>query len=776
MGQRFGDLNAIANDGMDHIADEVAAEGGVAIAAHIDGQRGFWSVAVVGARRQELHACTSISAFEVEPGDLAMSLETGALSGYERRVACVQGSDSWTEEGDAHRLDGIGQRFCFMKMDSVSVEGLRQAFLDPDLRIRSVLAPPTVPDSHIEGLFVSDGFLRGQNLRFSPGITCLIGGTGAGKSLSLELVRFALDQQVDASILPGIAKEVSGLLGFGLSPAATVSVLVSKAGERFLVERTWLEKDPPEPAVSRVTNDGLVEPLLEAVHVPTFIPIKAFSQSEIIEYAREPLARLSLIDDLIDIGEEANGIAETKRSLRENATQVIEARRQLEEARVELRELPGIQEQIRGLERFFEDERVRSHQEWEGERILLDYAEEALTKLLRDIAEGFDTATPAILPADEEVAKSTPNPDVLETLREIAHKIASDWPDMRRSTINNLNDAGSRLTSARRIWDERFAEAEREYVALLAQLDEDGVGRVALNDRLRRLREGEVRLRRIAQSVGSRLEPALHTLDERRETLLTALQQNRRRVTARRQEKARELTLRLNDQVRVRIDSDAEGRQFFEGLRSIRPGSYVSDSDLQVMAEKLHPVRFAKSLLSSDMTPLAAITGLPEGHFERLREVVMERGLISDLYELQIADINDSVEIQFAVEGQYRELKALAHGQKCTVVLMISLAEGDSPLLVDQPEDALHAPWIEQYIVRQLRSERGNRQCVFATRSANVLVSADAEQILAMDSNANNGWVKKAGGMDLFDTRDLVLYHVEGGREAFSHRRNKYGI
>jgi hypothetical protein len=107
---------------------------------------------------------------------------------------------------------------------------------------------------------------------------------------------------------------------------------------------------------------------------------------------------------------------------------------------------------------------------------------------------------------------------------------------------------------------------------------------------------------------------------------------------------------------------------------------------------------------------------------------------------------------------------------------MIALAEGDFPLLADQPEDALHAPWIEDYIVSSLRRRRGTRQCLFATRSANMLVSTDAEQIIALKADAQHGMVDRTGALDRFDTRDLVLYHVEGGKEAFKRRQEKYGL
>ena len=186
---------------------------------------------------------------------------------------------------------------------------------------------------------------------------------------------------------------------------------------------------------------------------------------------------------------------------------------------------------------------------------------------------------------------------------------------------------------------------------------------------------------------------------------------------------------------------------------------------------------FVKSLLARQFQKLADITGVEATVFERLLRSVEDHERIDELYELQLVDVVDAIEIKFAVEGQtYKDLCDLAHGQKCTVVLMISLAEGECPLIVDQPEDALHAPWIEDYIVASLRAGRGNRQCLFATRSANVLVSADAEQVIAMKADAHRGVIERMGAIDSYDTRALILYHVEGGTEPFKRRQEKYEL
>ncbi|MBI4260795.1 MAG: hypothetical protein HY658_09550 [Actinobacteria bacterium] len=300
-GRSFDPMTALAKGDLPSVSEMARNEGALAIAAHIEKERGFWKTTErVPLRRQQIYACEAIEAFEITKANLREGFLGGDIPGYERQVACIQGSDSWPLNGSAHQLDAVGARYSYIKLDALTLDGVRHAFIDPELRIRFGHEPPSYPTDAIEGLWVTGGFLANEVLRFGHDVTCLIGGTGAGKSLSLELCRFALAQQVDGRVLSRIRTEIDGLLTAGLRPGDSVNVVVSKDGERYLVQRTWTGTESPDPVVWRII-DGELEDLSKSVHVPSFFPLKAFSQSEIIEYAREPAARLSLVDDLIDL-------------------------------------------------------------------------------------------------------------------------------------------------------------------------------------------------------------------------------------------------------------------------------------------------------------------------------------------------------------------------------------------------------------------------------------------------------------------------------------------
>ncbi len=775
--KHFGKLEKIAEGRIDDIARAIDEEGGLAIAAHAEREKGFWKqMDSSRTRRKEVHACEYINAYEIVDPELRPQFRDGSLSGYDRRVACVQSSDCFPEDGDSHHLDAIGRRHSLVAFDKPSLAGLRLACLDPDVRIAFIADERPEPTAAIEGLWVSGGFLGDQVFRFSDNITCLIGDTGAGKSLTLELLRYALDQQVDRRVLDKIADEVNDLLADNLEALDTVYVVIRKGEDSYLVERPWLaEGSPPSPTVSRIADDE-AELIDDAIHVPTFFPIKGFSQTEIIEYAREPLARLSLIDDLIDTSAESTEIDESKGLLRENAAATITQLTLLEKTKRRLDDLPGIQEEISRLESFLTNDTVRTHGSWETERSVLEGAKEMIDRLSDAVAKEFPELDGRLIHADD-LDDDTPTRDLGAQLTAFETEVEDALNMSQEALVAAVDVLRGKLADIRAAWGKEFETAEKKYQALLADLETAERSQAKLQTKLTSLKAKERNLKRAKRKIKEEIRPALQQLDEERNNLLDGLQSARRSVRKKRRRKAKELSDALGQKVVVKIQREADGRMFLEQLLDLRTGSRVLESDLDVMAEELHPIPFVKSMLNRDAATPAAEAGLSKEAVDRFMNNVLDKGRLDDLFDLQLVDLPDVVEVQFAVEsGEYKDLEKLAHGQKCTVVLMIALAEGGFPLLVDQPEDALHAPWIENYIATTLRARRGTRQCLFATRNANVLVSADAEQIIAMRADAERGTIDKTGGLDRFETRDLVLYHVEGGEEPLRRRLQKYGL
>ena len=764
---KFGSLDVATKDGIVGVSAAIAKAGGVAVAAHADGERGFLKVIKVGEARQRAYLTQDLWAMEILDAGLKKDHQSG--NRYPRRMTCLQSSDCWPKGADRHQLDGMAYRHSFLKMDDRSISGLKLALIDPDIRVRLADDESPSVSCSILGMWVTSGFLDGQAMRFNDNVNCFIGDTGSGKSVAIELIRFGLEQQARVQ---KIQEEVKSLLDKQLGNLGAVHILLSKGDARYLVERTW-GKVPQKPVVQRLTENGL-EPVGE-LDMRLFFPIKGFSQSEIIEFAREPEVRLSLTDDLIDCSTEQARIKDLKTDLRKNAAAISAEQTKEEDMRGQLAERPGLVEDVKRIDAVLADPRITKQQLWYGEQKVFDDANACVAQLAEKVANV--TIPLDVAPLWPDNMSDFPNQDLLGKIK-LAYQNWRDYlTEMREGAKSKLSALVEDLALATGEWNDRFDKAETEYRELLAQLDENGVGLQVLSERRKGMQQQLSSLNDIDQVLQNDVNPRISNLKTERQGLLDKLQESRKAITSKREQKAKDLSTKLNHKIRLQVHARANTASFRNGLADIAQGSYLHASDVDGLASHCHPVSLVNRLLVADFDGLATQSGLESAKVAKLWDTILDRQRLVDLYELQLTDVEDVIEVQLEVaQGNYRRLEDLSHGQKCMVVLMVALAEGDFPLLVDQPEDALHAPSIEEGIVSTLRSGRGTRQCIFATRNANILVSADAEQIVALKADAKNGQVAGTGSLDRFDHRQLIIYHVEGGEEAFRRRQTMYAL
>ncbi len=173
--------------------DHAPSWGGACIAAHVAAQGGLLKVLSSPARISAwkvaaLTACCLPGPVSDAPPDLRPILENKNAQ-YRRAqlVAIISASDVGSV-ADLQKPSGS----CWVKMAEVSIEGLRQAFLDPISRIR--LASDPVPDVHSELVAMTweGGFLDSASIRFNEYLNVLIGGRGTGKSTVVESIRYVL--------------------------------------------------------------------------------------------------------------------------------------------------------------------------------------------------------------------------------------------------------------------------------------------------------------------------------------------------------------------------------------------------------------------------------------------------------------------------------------------------------------------------------------------------------------------------------------------------------
>ncbi len=124
-----------------------------------------------------------------------------------------------------------------------------------------------------------------------------------------------------------------------------------------------------------------------------------------------------------------------------------------------------------------------------------------------------------------------------------------------------------------------------------------------------------------------------------------------------------------------------------------------------------------------------------------------------------------------------KELYKLSVGMKGTMYLCLKLANDPfmKPFVFDQPEDDLDNDFIVKELVPLFKKIKKYRQVIIVTHNANLVVNADAEQIIVAKNNSEL-ISYEAGGLENLQIREHVCEILEGGKDAFKKRENKYGF
>lgn len=211
--------------------------GGICIAAHVERDKGLLTALRAGARVDFWRTPALMAVQTAKPPGQIESGNGRIIRGedpiYERArlPACLLTSD-------ARSFGAIGTKATWIKMDTVGVEGLRQAFLDPDSRISYEDPRARHEGGHILAVAWDGDFLDRVQFPLNAELNALIGGKGTGKSTVLESVRYAFELRYRTDEVRDAAQT---LLASAFRSGSKVSVVIetdAPARTRYVVERT----------------------------------------------------------------------------------------------------------------------------------------------------------------------------------------------------------------------------------------------------------------------------------------------------------------------------------------------------------------------------------------------------------------------------------------------------------------------------------------------------------------------------------------------------------
>ncbi|MFV0490734.1 MAG: DNA repair protein, partial [Pseudorhodobacter sp.] len=115
-------------------------------------------------------------------------------------------------------------------------------------------------------------------------------------------------------------------------------------------------------------------------------------------------------------------------------------------------------------------------------------------------------------------------------------------------------------------------------------------------------------------------------------------------------------------------------------------------------------------------------------------------------------------------------------------VLLLLLLDAEAPLIIDQPEDDLDNQFIAGRVVPIMRTGKKRRQFIFSSHNPNIPVLGDADQIIGLTptvqdaSDRTKVYNDDCGSIDKASVQQLIKDLLEGGEQAFTIRRAKYGF
>jgi len=776
VGKRLGDLNTMAEDqdgtalGIEKVFSLIENNDGIAIAPHPNSKgTGFLEIMKQkGLAKQAAYHSSCLRGLEVgQDREKILKLASGKISGYSKKYGCIATSD-------AHNIQDIGKSYTYIKVGDFSISALKQVLYDPSMRIRFADEWPPKHHAWISSVEVSQGFFHGVDFRLHPDMNCLVGGKATGKSLLIELIKFALDikspiKEINKS--SGNIMKAKTCLGEG----GTVTLhIVSDNGETYRVQRTVSDLDSGPEVYYKDTQAKATS------NVEDVFQCKAYSQNEVIELGKTLPALLDWLDGFIDLADEQQQIKDlTKRFKTLLAT--------LDEQHNKAKQIPSIvkkKEELEAkkehLEKMIKKPILKSFPNWKKEERKLRSFQKGLKKLKEEIVEPVkNVKIDKYIPKPEE---GTPNYKDILAQRDTIVDMSQQFQDLGTQLEQLVADSERELESYILGWRKKYEKASQEHEKVIKTAGVKNASALTseLDKVIETIEELEVDLE-AAQSA-SRKKQAIE--DELRQKVIPSFTQCFSDIFKKRLDKAKAISGSLDSFVRINVLQMKDRTEYRNTVGKFAKGSGLRGEQLDQIVAKVLPVELAELIVDRNEVKLTTLTGMTSRNAGVLIEHIWAKNTSdqgqenpSKIYELMATELKDSVTVELEVtKGVYKPMEELSVGSKCTAILSVALVEGKCPLIVDQPEDALDNPFVFGQIVKTVRRSKAGRQYILATHNPNVAVSSDAELIYCLKATASAGSVEKQGSIDEVSTKDKVVANLEGGKSAFRLRSQKYDI
>ncbi len=668
---------------------------------------------------------------------------------------------------DAHELNEIGTRYCWIKADP-TFEGLRQILYEPEERIKIQERNPE--NDYIRPFFSkitiapqsvfidSEVSFAKAEIPLNRGMVAIIGGRGTGKSLLFDCIFKTLDRNLSKDERISRIKIHDGFE-------------INYSKDNFFTEQIYKIEDENIVPFLHVTQGevkGIVHPpenmykeIFAILDVDIDLPYKVLDQN--ITNLFSEMNSLKRWLDFKDSDQRVNSI-EFNEKKKNESEKFIEAlttsnnQRLITSCRNNKNLIGNNSQQIELLQQILKD--IRQFTVSVNEKI-------------NTIKENQTFKIPLINLGDQ-ISK-------IETALQIFNE--------RQETLNQENEKIER--------DFRTQGIEGDVTTLLEKIELHSNQIQNINSHLAKIKLNEEKyskLLALRNNFASELIRSLHTQRIKLKKKWTSLQKGKEGWLP----EQLELIKQLLKDIEINITIQFDEKLFVKGLQDILNGNKFRKTGTSTTTERIASyfsihnwVDFFNFLRNKP------VFKDDQGKYSTLDELLVSEYVpynqidrfLSYLYESN--DWNKYLKLIPEVKYKGKTPDKLSVGQRGTLFICLKLAKDAffTPFIFDQPEDDLDNDFIMNELVPIFRIIKKYRQVIIITHNANLVVNADAEQVIVAYNNEENiqyisGSLEhtfafddtKSNPLEKRGIREHVCQILEGGRTAFEKREQKYGF
>ena len=620
------------------------------------------------------------------------------------------------------------------------------------------------PYHRIRRIRVTGGFLSGLDLEFHKQLNTVIGPRGSGKSTVVEDIRYGLN------VMPGregdpLRKRVTSMIEKNLAGGRVELTVETKDGVSYTVNRSAGE----DPAITNANG----EPLPPGVSVNHIFGAAVLSQNQIEGIAENPRYQLDLLDgfEVERLAAVSQRINDVRHALDSNSSRILPLVSEKKNLEASLIQLDSVLERLKAFDTLTgqnteEINRAHSLKALRGrEAMAFTHSIEKVQSYAGGFRPWLNRLSESVIPFFGDDILFGPNFAVLEKSKGEALSAILVAEHHLAKLVEALEGAAGKLANGKAALDVLHVSQEAGFRAIIEKQQQDLAKSAERTQLEKQHNELLFRQRRLAE-----VNAEISALETERAELRAKLSVVRDDRFAIRQSVAERLNVRLNPTIRIRVAQSADQDDYRAFLENALKDAGIQHKKVAAsLSSEIAPDELADLIRANDAASVARQGGINP---QQAAAVIRELSALPRLLELQVVDMNEVPTIELCDNGIYKDSGSLSTGQKCTAILPILLWEGDTPLIIDQPEDNLDNRFVYDTIVAALKSVKSLRQLIFVTHNPNIPVLGDAARVVVMQSDGLSGSVRTVGDVD--DCRAEIIDLLEGGKEAFEQRSAKY--